>query len=153
MGADRDGLTGAGPALFQLVRFWSRRWAGRSLEIGDEHDARVQDVLVLEAIDATSARGAVAVSDVARELGIDQSGASRMVSESISRGYVVKTTSERDARRAALAVTEAGGRLLTDVHAWQDEIFQRITAGWPEAEARQLAGYLRRLAAEQRTDA
>jgi hypothetical protein len=53
----RAELTGAGPALFRLVRFWSRRWTGRVAEELTGEQRRIQDVLVLEAVDG-AAQGA-----------------------------------------------------------------------------------------------
>jgi DNA-binding MarR family transcriptional regulator len=134
---------GAGPALFRLVRYWSRRWAGEPL------DPRTRDVQILEAIDAAGARGDVSVTDIAAELGVDHSGASRMVREAAGRGHVERTTAGRDARRAAVVPTPAGRDLLAAARAWQDETFARMTEGWPAGDARRLAGYLRRLADEQ----
>jgi DNA-binding MarR family transcriptional regulator len=143
MHAMRTHDPGAGPALFRLVRYWSRRWAGEIV------DPRTRDVQVLEAIDAAAARGAVSVTDIADELGVDHSGASRMVREAAARGHVRRGTAPHDARRATVAPTEAGTQLLAAARTWQDETFARMTAGWPPGDVRRLAAYLRRLADEQ----
>jgi DNA-binding MarR family transcriptional regulator len=145
----RAHLAGAGPALFQLVRFWSRRWVSAAAAELTGDMAKVQDILVLEAIDAASARlGEVSVTDVAHELGLDRSGASRMISEAVKHGYVTREASEQDARRAMLMVTPAGADILTGAHAYQEEIFARLTASWSPEDAASLADDLRRLAAE-----
>ncbi|MFI9597733.1 MarR family winged helix-turn-helix transcriptional regulator [Nonomuraea sp. NPDC052265] len=145
----RAHLAGAGPALFRLVRFWSRRWVtAAAVELTGDM-AKVQDILVLEAIDAASARlGEVSVTDVAHELGLDRSGASRMISEAVKHGYVTREASEQDARRAMLMVTPAGADILTGAHAFQAEVFARLTASWRPEDAACLAEHLRRLAAE-----
>jgi DNA-binding MarR family transcriptional regulator len=146
--AGQDGLDGGGPALFRLVRFWSRRWAADAARDGAGDPAQVGHVLVLEAIDAALATGTGAIGEVARQLGLDRSNASRMLAEAVAAGLVTKTVSPEDARRTELGVTAAGRELLGAARAWQDQAFARLVAGWPAADARQLAGYLRRLAAQ-----
>jgi DNA-binding MarR family transcriptional regulator len=154
------GLTGGGPALFRLVRFWSRRWAAdaaRQVQRGAGDAAHVGHVLVLEAIDAAggaasgNARGlgsAAAIADVAVQLGLDRSNASRMLASAVAAGLVTKTTHPGDARRTELAITPPGRDLLAAARAWQDQVFARLVADWPAADARRLAGYLQRLAAQ-----
>ncbi|WP_203898438.1 MarR family winged helix-turn-helix transcriptional regulator [Virgisporangium aliadipatigenens] len=140
---------GAGPALFHLVRYWSRRWAPG---VAAGTDSAVQDILVVEAVAASAAGAdigerAVTVTDVAEQLGLDRSGASRLVSAAVAHGYVARAAAGGDARRAALTVTPAGAELLAAAHAWQDGVFAELTAGWKADDVRRLAGYLRRLAA------
>jgi DNA-binding MarR family transcriptional regulator len=147
----RQDLAGAGPALFRLVRFWSRRWvAAAADEAVDAVDSEphVMHVLVLEAIDAAASGGPVSVADVANQLGIDRSGASRMVADAVESGHVRKAASPADARRAALAITDRGADLLTAARAWQERVFEELVAQWPRRDAARLAGYLRRLADE-----
>jgi DNA-binding MarR family transcriptional regulator len=144
-------LTGGGPALFRLVRYWSRRWTVTQDAEPAGH------VLVLEAIDAAAAtgakrasmKGAAVIGEVAVELGLDRSNASRMLSAAVSAGLVVKTVSPEDARRTELALTPAGDRLLADARAWQDQTFATLVADWPAADARLFAIYLKRLAAQE----
>ncbi|MFI5718225.1 MarR family winged helix-turn-helix transcriptional regulator [Nocardia sp. NPDC051750] len=144
-----------GPALFRLVRFWSRRWSGR---IFDPHttqpaDAgRVQHIQVLEAVSAAlRSRDQATVTDVATQLGIDHSGASRMVRDATTAGYLIRTTSSHDRRRAVLHLTKSGDRLLATSHAWQRECFDQLTATWPPHDRHQFATYLQRLADETAT--
>src|SRR6266566_8342546 len=100
----RTGIAGGGPALFRLVRFWSRRWAAGAARDGVGGTAHVGHVLVLEAIDAAFAKGSAAIGDVAVELGLDRSNASRMLAAAVSAGLVTKTVSPGDARRTELAM-------------------------------------------------
>ncbi|MCA1645593.1 MAG: MarR family transcriptional regulator, partial [Chloroflexi bacterium] len=115
-------LDGAGPALFRLVRFWSRRWATQAADAAATD--RALDIVVLEAIDAASSAGPVAISQVADQLGLDHSGASRMVAAAARRGLVTKLSSADDARRVVLAITQPGRELLTAARAWQDHVFR-----------------------------
>ncbi|MET7338912.1 MarR family winged helix-turn-helix transcriptional regulator [Nonomuraea sp. NPDC005650] len=142
-------LAGAGPALFRLVRFWSRRWVTATAGETAGDMSRVQDVLVLESVDAASARlGEVSVADVAYELGIDRSGAGRMIGVAVDHGYLARASSGEDARRATLTVTPAGAEVLTGAHAFQEEVFARLTATWDPGEVESFARGLRRLADE-----
>jgi DNA-binding MarR family transcriptional regulator len=141
-------LAGGGPALFRLVRFWSRRWAAHAARDGAGDPGHVGHVLVLEAIDAAQATGTGAIGEVARQLGLDRSNASRMLAEAVAAGLVTKTVSPEDARRTELGITTAGHELLAAARAWQDQAFARLVADWPAADARRLAGYLQRLAAQ-----
>jgi DNA-binding MarR family transcriptional regulator len=138
--ARREAAAGGGPALFQLVRFWSRRWA-----VADQ--GQVGHILVLEAIDAAAGRGSALISDVAVELGLDRSNASRMIAAAVSAGLVTKVVAPDDARRTLLGVTPDGARLLAAARAWQEETFVHLVADWPVADVRRFAGYLMRLAA------
>ena len=147
----RPDLAGGGPALFRLVRFWSRRWAADAARDGAGDAAHVGHVLVLEAIDAASANGPAAIGDVAAELGLDRSNASRMLAQAVSAGLVIKTVAPDDARRTELAMTADGHRLLAAAQAWQDEVFAQLVADWPPRDAHRFASYLKRLAA-QRTE-
>ncbi len=136
-----DGDDG-GPALFRLVRFWSRRWA-RGIAAGGP--SLPQHVLVLDAVRA----GAEAtVGDVAHQLGLDHSGASRMVATTADAGYLQRTRARTDARRAVLSLTPAGEELLRSSRDWQRSTFVELTASWSQEDRTRFAGYLARLARE-----
>ena len=133
-----------GAALFRLVRYWSRRWilqasAHVTGELAGEQ-RRVQDILVLDP--------EVAVADVAHQLGIDRSGASRFVAAAADHGYLERRPSRTDARRAVLTLTPAGRELLAGSHAWQEQVYAELTSGWEPEDAARFAGYLQRLEAE-----
>src|SRR5262245_26764563 len=103
------GLGGGGPALFRLVRFWSRRWAADAARQGAGDAGHVGHVLILEAIDAAAGAGqggpgtggpgtggvgtggagtTAAIADVAVQLGLDRSNASRMLASAVAAGLV-----------------------------------------------------------------
>jgi DNA-binding MarR family transcriptional regulator len=144
MRTDDGGVAGGGPALFILVRFWSRRWAG-----GGVSDAQVGHVLVLEAIAATRHEGVAYIGAVATELGLDRSNASRMLASAVAAGLVTKAVSPQDARRTELALTATGEEMLGAAHAWQQQTFERMTAGWSASDTRRLSSYLVRLASQR----
>ena len=154
------GLRQGGPALFRLIRFWSRRWAAGAAQDGAGDAEHVGHVLILEAIAAALSRerlaspgdtgrgDAAAISDVAAELGLDRSNASRMLAAAVEAGLVTKATSAADARRTELRMTPAGQAVLAAARAWQEKTFLELTASWPRADARRLAVYLHRLATQ-----
>jgi DNA-binding MarR family transcriptional regulator len=144
----RPDIADGGPALFRLVRFWSRRWAAGGARESDDESARVGHILVLEAIDASHAKGSAAIGDVAVELGLDRSNASRMLAAAVAAGLVTKTVSPADGRRTELRATASGRELLASARSWQRETFTELVADWPAEDARKFAGYLRRLAAQ-----
>jgi DNA-binding MarR family transcriptional regulator len=137
-----------GPALFRLVRFWSRRWAADAVRASDADAVRIGHVLVLEAIDASNMNGSAAIGDVAVELGLDRSNASRMLAAAVAAGLVTKTVSPADGRRTELRATASGSELLASARAWQRETFTQLVADWPVEDAHRFAGYLQRLAAQ-----
>jgi len=137
----------AGPALFRLVRFWSRRWVTRTSEELTGEMRHVQHILVVEAVDSAKDQ-VVTVATVANHLGLDHSGASRMVSEATKAGYLTRTTSDQDRRQASLHLTGQGRELLAGSHQWQSRKFDELTEDWSPADRRRLAGYLVRLANE-----
>ena len=144
----RAEIADGGPALFRLVRFWSRRWAADAARDTDDDAVRVGHVLVLEAIDASRTKGSAAIGDVAVELGLDRSNASRMLAAAVEAGLVTKAVSPTDGRRTELRATASGRELLTSARAWQRETFTRLVADWPAQDARRFAGYLQRLATQ-----
>lgn len=144
MVSDADG----GPALFRLVRFWSRRWSARaSAEVTGEM-RHVQHIQAVEAVQTASQGGEATVNAIAHQLGLDHSGASRMVRDAAEAGYLVRTESEKDKRRTVVRLTESGEQLLAGARNWQRRVFDELTENWEEQDRAQFAGYLRRLAGE-----
>jgi DNA-binding MarR family transcriptional regulator len=131
-----------GPALFRLVRFWSRRWAG----MASGEPGHVQHVLVVEAVHTSA--GEAGVGTVAHQLGLDHSGASRMVRDAVAAGYLVRDTSANDRRRASVRLTDSGHALLAGARRWQRQSFDELTSTWDERDRRQFGAYLGRLADE-----
>lgn len=144
-----DTVGGAGVALFRLVRLWSRRWAGEAAHDSQCDDAL--DIVVLEAVDAAvHAEGSASVTAVASQLGLDRSGASRMIAATVARGLVTKSVAPDDARRVVVVISASGHRLLGLARAWQDQALARMTSHWPPDDVRRFGDYLIRLADEQR---
>ncbi|WP_347580784.1 MarR family winged helix-turn-helix transcriptional regulator [Streptomyces sp. B8F3] len=124
---------GPGQVLFGFVRHWSRRSAVSDPAATEQ--GRL--VLVTEAVDSLTARGVPAtVNAVAHEIGIDQSGASRLVKNATAAGCLVMETSAVDGRRREASLTPAGRSMLEQAHRWQEQVFDQLTAGRSEQRRR-----------------
>lgn len=129
-------MTGPGPGqvLFDFVRHWSRRSATGGRELADH--GRL--VLVAEAVRSLTERGAAAtVNAVAHEIGIDQSGASRLINSATAAGYLAMEASASDGRRRETTLTPAGRFMLEHAHRWQEDLFLQLSAGWSESRRRE----------------
>jgi DNA-binding MarR family transcriptional regulator len=133
-----------GPALFRLVRFFARRWISQASLASA---GNVQHILVLEAVHAT-ATGEATINAVAHQLGLDHSGASRMVKDATESGYLSRVESEQDRRRTVLRLTTQGHDLLDAAHQWQRRTFDELTETWSTHDRTQFAIYLTRLATQ-----
>lgn len=126
-GWPRVSKAGSGELLFGFVRYWARRSAtgnGATPEQG-------RLLLVVEAVASLSERGQSAtVSAVASEIGIDHSGASRLVKSAVDAGYLAMTTSTSDRRRRELNLISGGDVLLREAHAKHEQVFDELTVGW-----------------------
>ncbi|MEU8250126.1 MarR family winged helix-turn-helix transcriptional regulator [Nonomuraea sp. NPDC048916] len=92
-------------------------------------------VLVTEAVCSLMRHGQEAtVNAIAHEIGIDQSGASRLVKSAADAGYLKMRTSATDGRRRHATVTSSGHAMLEDAHSWQEQVFDRLTDGWSERQ-------------------
>ncbi len=115
---------GPGQTLFEFVRHWSRRTTESGTTQG-------RLVVVVEAVHTlTRLRTPATINAVARELGIDQSGASRWITDAVERGYVTLHISENDGRSRHATLTPVGHEILVHAHAWQEHMFVELTEGW-----------------------
>ena len=138
---DDDGaaLDAAGQALFRLGRLFGRQPIADLLAARNGRPVELSRILVVQAVaDAsTPANGdagqdEVTVGVVAEQLGIDPSTASRLVAETVREGYLTRSASSIDARRACLTLTEAGRALDASSRRFQRSVFEQATADWPD---------------------
>jgi DNA-binding MarR family transcriptional regulator len=125
-------VTGQGPGqiLFHFVRHWARRPVP-----ADTGSDQGRFVLVCEAVAALGRRGVPAtVNAIAHEIGIDQSGASRLIQSVTTAGYVLMAASPADGRRREASLTPGGRSMLNQAHRWQEQIFAQLTTGWSVQE-------------------
>ena len=94
-------------------------------------------MLVCEAVHALNRRGSAAtVNAVAHDIGIDQSGASRLTKSATAAGYLTMTASAADGRRREASLTPEGRSMLKQAHRWQEDVFAELTTGWSDEKRR-----------------
>jgi DNA-binding MarR family transcriptional regulator len=81
----------------------------------------------------------VTVGAVAEFLAVDPSVASRMVSDNIKAGYLIRAASQEDGRRTVLRLSPAGAELMARFRRHQRSAYEYITADWPEHERLEFA--------------
>ncbi|CAM5463332.1 MarR family transcriptional regulator [Streptomyces spiroverticillatus] len=91
----------------------------------------------------------ITVGGIAAHLGADPSVASRMVSDCIGAGYLVRAASQRDGRRTVLHLSEAGRELMARFRRHQRSAFEAITADWAETERLEFVRLLLKYVASQ----
>jgi DNA-binding MarR family transcriptional regulator len=55
-----------------------------------------------------------------------------LVKDAVAAGYLELRAADADGRRRHVTITAAGLELLDQAHAWQEEVFTRLTADWSE---------------------
>lgn len=139
----------AASTLFRLAQ----QLSDPAIAYGSEDPAHVRMMTAVQAVQAVKERGTATINDIAEELGIDQSGASRLMSQAISAGYVQRDRAESDGRARECGLTPAGEKLLQQARKWQDEMYFRLTADWSDDERVTFENQiLRLLAATNKTE-
>ncbi|WP_441247193.1 MarR family winged helix-turn-helix transcriptional regulator [Kitasatospora sp. McL0602] len=93
--------------------------------------------IVLEAEQGDA--GEVTVGAVADYLSVDPSVASRMVSDCISAGHLIRAASQQDGRRTVLHLSPEGRELMARFRRHQRSAFEYITADWADDERLEFA--------------
>ncbi|GAA4712116.1 MarR family winged helix-turn-helix transcriptional regulator [Phytohabitans rumicis] len=128
-------LDAVGPAFSRLRR---------SVLLDVENPVPAKDLtrtLVLNIVE-DGADGEVTVGVVAERLAVDPSVASRMVTDCIGAGYLVRAASQRDGRRTVLRLSPEGAATLERFRQHQRVAFEYITRDWPEQERLEFARLL-----------
>jgi DNA-binding MarR family transcriptional regulator len=92
--------------------------------------------------------GPMRVSDVAHQLGIDLSVASRQVAALIGAGYVEREADPDDRRASLVSLTESGRKVLGESHRRMVHAFSEVLAGWSDEDVASLSSGLARLSAD-----
>jgi DNA-binding MarR family transcriptional regulator len=89
--------------------------------------------------------GPLRVSEVADQLGVDLSVASRQVAALVDEGHVERLPDHRDRRAHLVAATPAGVRVLEVCHERMVAVFTCVLDGWSDDDVASLTGGLQRL--------
>ena len=128
-------LDAVGPAFSRLRR---------SVLLDVENPVSAKDLtrtLVLNIVEQ-SGDADITVGDVGERLGIDPSVASRMVSDCIGAGYLVRAASQRDGRRTVLRLSPEGTATLERFRRHQRAAFEFVTSDWSERDRLEFARLL-----------
>lgn len=106
-------------------------------------------VLEIARDDARGDAREVTVGAVGSHLGVDPSVASRMVSDCISAGYLVRAASQRDGRRTVLHLSPEGEELMVRFRRHQRSAYEYVTADWSERDRLELARLMVKYVAAQ----
>jgi DNA-binding MarR family transcriptional regulator len=97
------------------------------------------------ALAVVQVHGPLRVSEVAEQLGVDLSVASRQIASLTAEGYVERRADDRDRRAQLVAVTRAGRRALRESHRRMVAAFEQVLDGWDDEDVDALTGGLERL--------
>lgn len=122
-------MTTAQP-LFHLVK----QLSDPAIAYGSDDPTQSRMVEAVMAVQAVKERGTATINDIAQELRIDQSGASRWMSQAIAAGLVQRERAASDGRARECGLTRAGEELLEKARQWQEEMYLRLTADWSDEE-------------------
>jgi DNA-binding MarR family transcriptional regulator len=130
--------------------FWLSRSIPRSIEQVTRDASttarQLQRILVVDAVDLDLRSGSTPiVGSVAARLRIDPSTASRLVSDAVDSGHVLRVASQADARRVGLTLTRKGRELLKASRRHQQQVFEQLTADWSVRDQRELGRLLVKL--------
>lgn len=117
---------------------WRRR-----LMSGSAYQLGLSELRVLRAVER---RSDASIGEVAEDLGIEHSTASRAVTQVVRTGFLVKSSSPRDQRRTSLEVTEIGRQALRDMTMRRRAMVAEVIADWSDADLTSLTTLLARLA-------
>jgi DNA-binding MarR family transcriptional regulator len=102
------------------------------------------------ALDALLRRGLATLNELAGDLCLDKSTASRVVATLQRKGYVARTPHPRDARAVLLTATAAGKRLVERIRGDLVEQTKELLAEFPEEVRESAAELIQRLTAASR---
>ncbi len=100
------------------------------------------------ALAVVAVQGPLRVSDVAQDLGVDLSVASRQLAALAADGYIERRPDANDRRAQLVEITPAGRRALTDAHRRMVAAFDEVLSDWSAAEVDALRAGIDRLRAD-----
>jgi DNA-binding MarR family transcriptional regulator len=133
-------------ALGELRRFWERPDRKRRFlaELGEPVElATLRTLAAVERSEAVT-DGEPGVGDVAEQLAVDASTASRLAEQAVRAGYLTRAPGRADRRRTHLQLTDSGRALTTRATLIRRRWLDRITAGWSDTDVEALGTLLRR---------
>ncbi|MCG5216276.1 MarR family winged helix-turn-helix transcriptional regulator [Streptosporangium sp. KLBMP 9127] len=133
-------------ALFRLRRMWARPLRARRAG-APTRPIQMSNVMVTSAVYRLGQEcSEVTVGAVAEHMDVDPSTASRLVNDAIAAGFVERETSQIDARRVRLVLSEPGRRVLDAVARFRRSYLDRLIADWEPSDRETFARLITRFA-------
>lgn len=85
---------------------------------------------VIEAVRRIAAEGEVTIGAVADMMRVDPSRSSRLIAELVQGGFLVRSVSQADARRAVVELTDKARHYFREVEGVKREFIHSIVADW-----------------------
>lgn len=121
------------------------KWRRRVLE-GAGPVTSVATLRVLRAVESHEKAGCGAsIRDVADQMAVEHSTASRTVATVVEAGLLTKSSATDDQRRTVLVLTDVGRKALATVTDRRRELVAETVADWPGADVDTLVALLERL--------
>ena len=133
--------------MMRIARSLGQRDLGRQVErqLGERIDVSfLQAVAAVEAL--SGAGNAPTIKDLARQLDVHQSRASRLVKDTIRAGLVARLASQEDGRKSPLALSEKGKAIARAIEAARTKYFAARLQGFSNADRYDLARLLEQFA-------
>jgi DNA-binding MarR family transcriptional regulator len=131
--------------ILRLVRTVRRPGYRDRILRGVERIPAADALRVLRSIEVREGRGeAPSIRDVAADLEVEQSTASRAVTALVDRGLIGRGAHADDARRVRLSLTDDGREALAKATANRIDVVAEVVEGWPDSELVAFAGLLER---------
>jgi DNA-binding MarR family transcriptional regulator len=136
--------------LLVRVRLAHQRpsWRRHLLE-GSTHRLGLADLRVLRAVERVTDPS---IRDVADQLGIEHSSASRAVASVVERGFLTRSSAAGDQRRTVLELTTTGRRALEEMTSRRRALVAETVVDWVPADLVRLTELLGRLADDFEAD-
>lgn len=118
----------------------------RRLLAGNKFDGGVASLRVLRSVERqTASGGAPSIRQVATDVGVEHSTASRSVDALVRGGLLDKRPCEKDQRQAKLLLTDEGAQALSEATARRQAAVASVVRDWSEADLATAARLLERL--------
>lgn len=138
-----DDLTQVDELVLRLVRSVRRPAYRKRILKGVSRIPGTDALRVLRSVELREQRGGQpSISDVAADLEVEQSTASRAVNTVVERGLVVRAPDPGDLRRAVLGLTGEGRSALGTATENRLTVIDDVTADWSDSDLRELARLL-----------
>jgi DNA-binding MarR family transcriptional regulator len=134
---DRALLSRLGVALRELRR-------GTAQDLRSRLYGELVDLAQADCLEVISYRGACTMSELANELKVDASAATRTVRRLVDGGYVERSPDPNDARAVVVTLTDAGVELSGEIARRSLEAVLDILVAFSDDEQKQLVDLLER---------